>query len=77
MAYGALTLNDGSVLRYKWNGTARVQGTQTNFKGDLTILGGKGRFKGAKGDGTLTGGRSQTIATGVGLYMDTTLNIKK
>jgi hypothetical protein len=27
--YGGVTLNDGSVLRYSWKGTAAAQGTKT------------------------------------------------
>jgi hypothetical protein len=75
--YGGVTLNDGSVLRYSWKGTATVQGAKTSFTGTVTILGGKGRFEGAKGDGTVTGERLQTLATGAQLYIDVTLNIKK
>jgi hypothetical protein len=76
--YGSLTFNDGSVLWYKENGTATVQGTNTNFKGTTTILGGKGRFEGAKGDGSFTATRVQaTLATGAVVYSDVVVNIKK
>jgi hypothetical protein len=75
--YGGTTLNDGSVLRYSWKGTATVQGPKTSFTGTVTILGGKGRFDGAKGEGTVTGERLQALATGAQLYIDVTLNIKK
>jgi hypothetical protein len=32
--YGGVTLNDGSVLRYSWKGTATVQGAKTSFTGN-------------------------------------------
>jgi hypothetical protein len=71
------TFLDGSILWYKNSGTAAVQGSNTNFKGTITILGGKGRFEGAKGDGSTTGTRVTALSTGAQLYSDATLNIKK
>jgi hypothetical protein len=52
VAYDDLTLIDRSVLWYKTNAMAAVQGTRTNLRlsGTITIVGGKGRFEGAKGD---------------------------
>jgi hypothetical protein len=75
--YHNLTLNDGSVLWFKNSGTATVEGTTTLFKGTVTVLGGKGRFEGAKGDGTNTGTRLTPLAVGADLYIDYTINIKK
>jgi hypothetical protein len=77
LAYGTLTLNDGSALWYKTNAMAAVQGTKTNLSGTITIVGGKGRFEGAKGDGSMAGARLQTLAAGAEIYVDVTLNIKK
>jgi hypothetical protein len=54
-----------------------TQGSGMKFTVTLTILGGKGRFEGAKGGGTVTGGRLQALAAGIELYADVTLNIKK
>jgi hypothetical protein len=56
---------------------AAVRGTKTNFTGTITIVGGRGRFERAKGDGSITGERLQTLAAGAELYVDVTLNIKK
>jgi hypothetical protein len=75
--YQNLTLSDGSVLWFKNNGTATMEGTTTMFKGTVTVLGGKGRFEGAKGDGTVTGARVAPLATGAVLYNDLIINVKK
>jgi hypothetical protein len=55
--YHNLTLSDGSVLWFKVNAMAKPNGPDTDFTGTLTVLGGKGRFEGAKGDGYFTGAR--------------------
>jgi hypothetical protein len=70
-------MKDGSVLWYKTAGTAAVEGTTTLFQGTATVLGGKGRFEGAKGDGTITGARIAPLAVGADLYLDLVINIKK
>jgi hypothetical protein len=75
--YTNLTLDDGSVLWYKAAGTATVDGAKTLFAGNITVLGGKGRFEGAKGDGTVTGVRLNPLIVGAVLYLDCTINIKK
>jgi hypothetical protein len=75
--YQNLTLKDGSVLWFKNTGTAAVEGTTSLFNGTVTVLGGKGRFEGAKGDGTITGARLVPLATGADLYNDLVINVKK
>jgi hypothetical protein len=75
--YQNLTLDDGSVLWYKAAGTATVDGTKTHFVGTVTVLGGKGRFEGAKGDGSLTGTRYNPLVVGAQLVSDYTINITK
>jgi hypothetical protein len=75
--YNNLTFDDGSVLWYKTAGTATVQGTRTIFKGTITVLGGKGRFAGAKGDGGFTGARVAPIAAGADLFLDQMITVKK
>jgi hypothetical protein len=75
--YQNLTLNDGSALWFKNTGTATIEGTTTMFKGTVTVLGGKGRFEGAKGDGTITGARLVPLTTGAVLYNDLVINLKK
>jgi hypothetical protein len=64
-------------LWLKNNATAAVRGTKTNINGMITIVGGKGRFEGAKGDGSFTGGRFQALAASAEVCADVTLNIKK
>jgi hypothetical protein len=64
--YYNVTLNDGSVLWYKATGTAAVEGTKTLFNGTVSVLGGKGRFEGAKGDGTINGARLTPLDTTAG-----------
>lgn len=75
--YNNLTLKDGSVLWFKTNGTTTVEGTTSVFNGTVTVLGGKGRFEGAKGDGTVTGSRFVPLASGADLYNDLVINVKK
>jgi hypothetical protein len=78
LAYYNLTLKDGSVLWFKTTGTAKLDGTTTNFEGPVSIIpGGKGRFDGAKGDGTWGGARLTPLATGADIYLDFVLNVKK
>jgi hypothetical protein len=72
-----LTLNDGSVLWYKVNGTTKVEQTISRSQGTVTVLGGTGKYEGAKGDGTLAGVRVPGLATGVDRYDDLVINVKK
>ena len=58
-------------------GTAAVDGTKTVFKGTLNVLGGKGRYAGATGDGFFSGARTVPLAAGADLYLDLTVNVKK
>ena len=55
--YINLTFDDGSVLWYTTAGTATVDGNRTIFRGTITVIGGKGRFAGAKGEGGYNGAR--------------------
>jgi hypothetical protein len=72
--YGFITFSDGSELWTKWTGDVKPSGG-----GDtLLVTGGKGRFVGAKGDGTWET-HVPTIPFGaeyVG-YVDDVANIKK
>jgi hypothetical protein len=43
----------------------------------IAPLGGKGRFEGAKGDGTVSGARLTPLAAGAELYNDIAINLKK
>ncbi len=75
--YPILTFNDGSVLRVKSVGTGTVDGALTRFVGTLTVVGGKKRFEGARGDGTLTGTRYTPLSVGADLVSDYTINLAK
>jgi hypothetical protein len=75
--YNNLTLKDGSALWYKTNGTTTVDGTTSVFSGTVTVLGGKGKYEGAKGDGTISGARLVPLAAGADLYNDLVINVKR
>jgi hypothetical protein len=75
--YPILTFEDGSVLWIKSSGMGTVDGEKTRFVGTLTVVGGKGRFEGAKGDGTLIGTRHTPLSVGADLVSDYTVNIKR
>jgi hypothetical protein len=75
--YPILTLDDGSALWLKSVGMATVDGTKTQFVGTVTVLGGKGRFDGARGDGTLSGTRYTALTVGADLVSDYTVNVRK
>jgi hypothetical protein len=77
MNYNVLKLADGSVLWYKMNASTTVEGSKRLFSGTVSVTGGKGRFEGAKGDGTITGGRLVPLAAGVNIYVDLVINVKK
>jgi hypothetical protein len=79
LSYGDVTFSDGSVLFMKSSGVTITEGPQSTFKGTITVIGGKGRFAGAKGDGTFAGSRVQATQPGVGaqLYNDIVINVKK
>jgi hypothetical protein len=73
-SYANLTFDDGSVLWYKTSGAATVDGNRTIFRGMITVIGGKGRFAGAKGEGGYTGARP---GTGPDLFLDQMISVKK
>jgi hypothetical protein len=75
--YNNLTLEDGSVLWFKVTQMTTAEGSKSLFQGTLDVLGGKGRFEGAKGSGTFTGVRTVPLASGADLYFDYAINVKK
>jgi hypothetical protein len=78
VSYSTVTFRDGSALFTKSNATGTTDGTKASLKGTMTILGGKGRYEGAKGDGSFTGERIAGLPTaGAMIYTDEVLNIKK
>jgi hypothetical protein len=76
ITYGTLTFRDGSALFFKSNATGTTDGTKTSLKGTTIILGGKGRYEGAKGEGTFTG---ETVQPGPDAiqYIDNVINVRK
>jgi hypothetical protein len=75
--YLNVSYEDGSVLWLKTAGTAVAEGTKTIFKGTVNVLGGKGKYVGATGDGSYSGARTVPLAAGADLYLDVTVNVKK
>jgi hypothetical protein len=72
MTYVNVALLDDSVLLYKATGSQKASGQIT---GSLSVLGGKGRFEGAIGDGSING--AHPPETGPNAYFDIVINIKK
>jgi hypothetical protein len=75
--YNNLTFDDGSVLWYRAIGMATADGARTILRGTITVLGGKGRFAGAKGEGGFNGARLAPLASGADLFLDQMINVKK
>ena len=59
--YGTIIFADCSELWTKCTGTVKYVAGRVPQKGPLTVTGGKGRYAGAKGDGTWEGDQSQSI----------------
>ena len=79
-AYFSLTPAKDSTLWIRVaDGTAKPEGTTTVFpEAPATVLGGAGRFEGAKGDGTFVGGvRLTPLAAGAELWNEFVINVKK
>jgi hypothetical protein len=78
--YYTVNFPDGSALWLTFTGTTKylAQGKFEN-KGTSIVIGGKGRFAGAKGEGTFEGQATQAAVTGdppIG-YIDNVINVKK
>jgi len=76
-SYNNLTFDDGSVLWYRTAGTATVDGNRTIFRATITVVGGKGRFANAKGEGGSNGARLTPLAVGADLFLDQMISVKK
>jgi hypothetical protein len=74
LAYVNVTFRDGSVLWYKATGGSDAAAANA---GSVSVMGGKGRFEGAKGDGTVTGTRVGPPGPNADFYFDLVINIKK
>jgi hypothetical protein len=75
--YMSVTLDDGSVLWLTDTNDVKVEGPRANVKGTVPVVGGKGRFTGVKGEGTLVGQRQPILPTGTDIYFDIAVNLKK
>ena len=79
--YFSVTPTKDSTLWIKVDGTGHPEGTTTVFpEAPAIVVGGTGRFEGAKGDGKFLGGvRLTAIATGAQpeLWNEFVINVKK
>jgi hypothetical protein len=79
--YFSVTPSKDSTLWIKVDGTGKPEGTTTVFpEAPAIVVGGTGRFEGAKGDGKFVGGvRLTPIATGAQpeLWNEFVINVKK
>jgi hypothetical protein len=75
--YQVIGFNDGSELWFKYTGTIKIDGAKNPRVGTFIVTGGKGRYAGAKGDGTWDGGLSQPGTDAAVFYIDVVANIKK
>ena len=78
--YYTVNFPDGSALWLTYTGATKVLAPgKSESKGTSIVIGGKGRYAGAKGDGTFEGQAVQAAVTGdppIG-YIDNVINIKK
>jgi hypothetical protein len=76
--YSTLHFDDGSELWFKYSGTFKYTNPKVPQIGTFTVIGGKGRYAGAKGEGTYTGEGTGPAANGEAMqYIDNLINIKK
>lgn len=71
-AYGLTTLEDGSSIVIKFQGTTTAdQAKKTSwFTGTFSFTQGSGRFAGIQGGGSYTGKRFEPLTGGADLYID-------
>ena len=77
--YYTITFADGSELWLTYTGENKVIAPgkpATKAKGTAIVIGGKGRYAGAKGDGTYEGEATGGAPDGI-QYIDNMINIKK
>jgi hypothetical protein len=75
--YYGITTSDGSQLWLKAVLTASPDGpNHSYFEGPLTVIGGKGKFAGAKGDGTFTAERITAGGVGAQATNDLVINLR-
>jgi hypothetical protein len=74
--YYTITFADGSELWLTYTGENKVIASATKAKGTAIVIGGKGRYAGAKGDGTYEGEATGGAPDGI-QYIDNVINVKK
>ena len=77
--YFSVTPAKDSTLWIKVDGTAKPEGTTAVFpEAPAIVVGGTGRFEGAKGDGKFLGGvRLTPLAAGADYWNEFVINVKK
>ena len=77
--YFSVTPSKDSTLWIKVDGTAKPEGITTVFPAaPAIVVGGTGRFEGAKGDGKFLGGvRLTPLAAGADYWNEFVINVKK
>ena len=77
--YFSVTPSKDSTLWFKVAGTAKPEGTTTVFpEAPAVVVGGSGRFEGAKGGGMFVGGARLTpLAAGAELWNEFVIDVKK
>jgi hypothetical protein len=73
--YYTITFADGSELWLTYTGEIKVIPGRTRGKGTAIVIGGNGRYAGAKGDGTYEGEATGGAPDGIG-YIDNVISIK-
>jgi hypothetical protein len=71
--YNIVTASDGSELYLKYTGEVQASGSR---KGVFTVIGGKGKYAEAHGDGTWEGNGLLVSANEALSYIDAIINIK-
>jgi hypothetical protein len=74
--YYTVNFSDGSALWLKFSGSVEAEGAKTPRRGTATVIGGTGRYAGAKGEGTWEGDGT-SVGPDVISYIDNVINIKK
>ena len=74
--YSILNFSDGSALFMMYSGANKIEGNRFPRQGTFTVIGGKGRYEGAKGDGTWQGDGTRSGPEAI-IYIDNVVNIKK
>ncbi len=75
--YQTFKFSDGSSLRMKAGGQAKLNGSRTDFPdGKIAVLGGEGKYAGASGDGEYVGTRLAPIGEGGDTLDEGTIRLK-